>query len=89
MVETLAPASHRELSARFNRTFRKFGSAISRSAARSAVKNSRPWWRTMPDTWIAAQCPLCGVKRSYLPSEIFRDKLSYQLGAKPARSVVL
>ena len=26
----------------------------------------------MPDSWIAAQCPLCGEKRNYLPSEIFR-----------------
>ena len=43
---------------------------------------------TMPDTWIAAQCPLCGAKRSYLPSEIFRGKLSYKLGPKPVRSVV-
>jgi hypothetical protein len=44
---------------------------------------------TMPDSWIAAQCPLCGEKRSYLPSEIFQGKLSYRLGPKPARSVVL
>jgi hypothetical protein len=42
----------------------------------------------MPDTWIAAQCPLCGKKRNYLPSEIFRGKLSYKLGPKPVRSVV-
>ena len=43
---------------------------------------------TMPDTWIAAQCPLCGEKRSYLPSEIFRGKLSHKLGPRPVRSVV-
>ncbi len=43
---------------------------------------------TMPDTWIAAQCPLCGEKRNYLPSEIFRGKLSYRLGPRPVRSVV-
>jgi hypothetical protein len=29
---------------------------------------------TMPDSWIAAQCPLCGEKRNYLPSEIFQGK---------------
>jgi hypothetical protein len=44
---------------------------------------------TMPDTWIAAQCPLCDAKRSYLPSEIFRGKLSYKVGPKPMRSAVL
>ena len=44
---------------------------------------------TMPDTWIAAQCPLCGTKRSYLPAEIFRGKLSYKLGRNPMRPMVL
>jgi hypothetical protein len=44
---------------------------------------------TMPESWIAAQCPICGEKRSYLPSEICQGKLSYGLGPKPARSVVL
>jgi hypothetical protein len=43
----------------------------------------------MPDYWIAARCPLCGEKRSYLPSEIFRGNLSYKLGRKPVRRVVL
>ena len=40
---------------------------------------------TMPDSWIAAQCPLCGEKRNYLPSEIFQGNLSYKLGPKPVR----
>ena len=43
----------------------------------------------MPDSWIAAQCPLCGEERNYLPSEIFQGKLSYKLDPKPVRSVVL
>jgi len=43
----------------------------------------------MPDTWIAAQCLLCGEKRNYLPSEIFRGKLSYKLDPKQVSSVVL
>lgn len=43
---------------------------------------------TMPDSWIVARCPLCGEKRSYLPSEIFRARLSHKLVGKPARSVV-
>lgn len=43
---------------------------------------------TMPDNWIAAQCPLCGTKRTYLPLDIFRGKLSYRLGPKLARSAV-
>jgi hypothetical protein len=35
---------------------------------------------TLPDTWIVAACPLCGQKRRYLPSEIFRGNLSHLLG---------
>src|SRR6516164_3020150 len=31
---------------------------------------------TMPDTWIMAECPLCGQKRRYLPAEIFQGRLS-------------
>ena len=42
---------------------------------------------TMPDTWIAALCPLCGEKRNYLPSEIFRGKLSLKLALKDVRLV--
>lgn len=34
---------------------------------------------TVPDTWIVADCPLCGAKRRYLPGEIFRGRLSARL----------
>jgi len=34
---------------------------------------------TMPDTWIVADCPLCHQRRSYLPAEIFRGRLSHLL----------
>jgi hypothetical protein len=34
---------------------------------------------TMPDSWIVAHCPLCGEKRRYLPSEIFRGRISWEL----------
>ena len=34
---------------------------------------------TMPDSWIGADCPFCGTKRRYLPSEIFRGRLSARL----------
>lgn len=40
---------------------------------------------TMPDTWIVADCPLCGERRAYLPSDIFRGRLSHRLTRKPAR----
>jgi hypothetical protein len=33
---------------------------------------------TLPDTWIIAQCPLCGERRRYLPAEIFEGRVSYQ-----------
>jgi hypothetical protein len=39
----------------------------------------------MADSWIVARCPLCGEIRHYLPSEIFRGKLSYKLNARRAR----
>jgi len=42
---------------------------------------------TMPDTWIIAQCPLCGERRSYLPHDIFRGRLSHRLlTRKPVKS---
>lgn len=44
--------------------------------------------RTMPDSWIVARCPLCGEIRHYLPSEIFRGKLSYKLSSKRSSLVV-
>ena len=40
---------------------------------------------TMPASWIVAQCPLCGDKRRYLPSDIFRGRLSKQITSVPAR----
>jgi hypothetical protein len=43
---------------------------------------------TMPGSWIAAECPLCGAKRRYLPPDIFRGRLSHKiaLGRKIVRS---
>jgi hypothetical protein len=41
--------------------------------------------QTMPDTWIIAECPLCGERRGYLPPDIFRGRLSYLL-KKPVKS---
>jgi hypothetical protein len=37
---------------------------------------------TMPDTWIVAECPLCGVRRRYLPAEIFQGRISGRLAGK-------
>ena len=42
---------------------------------------------TLPASWIAAQCPLCGEHRRYLPTEVFQGRVSYALLKKPARSV--
>ena len=42
---------------------------------------------TMPDAWIVVECPLCGERRSYLPPEIFRGRLSHLLLLKkPVKS---
>jgi len=41
---------------------------------------------TVPDTWIVAECPLCGQKRRYLPAEIFQGRLSPELVAKLRRA---
>ena len=43
---------------------------------------------TMPDSWIVARCPLCREIRHYLPSEIFRGKLSHKQSARGARPAV-
>ena len=43
--------------------------------------------QTMPDTWIIAECPLCGDRRAYLPPDIFRGRLSHLLlSKKPVKS---
>ncbi len=41
---------------------------------------------TMPDSWIIAQCPLCGERRYYLPPDIFQGRLSHRLKRKPVQS---
>lgn len=41
--------------------------------------------QTLPDSWIVAECPLCGEKRRYLPGDIFRGRLSHELLMKPSR----
>jgi len=42
---------------------------------------------TLPASWIVAHCPLCGENRRYLPNEVFRERLSWKLMKKAARSV--
>ena len=37
---------------------------------------------TLPSSWIATRCPLCGAQRHYLPTEIFQGRISYQLVTK-------
>ncbi|MFY9939226.1 MAG: hypothetical protein WAK33_20260 [Silvibacterium sp.] len=34
---------------------------------------------TLPSSWIAAKCPLCGEHRRYLPNEIFQGRVSYEV----------
>jgi hypothetical protein len=41
---------------------------------------------TLPASWIAMQCPLCGVYRAYLPDEIFQGDVSMELRRKPVQS---
>jgi phage FluMu protein Com len=41
---------------------------------------------TLPASWIAVKCPLCGEHRRYLPTEIFQGRVSYALLRKPVRS---
>lgn len=41
--------------------------------------------QTLPDSWIVAECPLCGEKRRYLPADTFRGRLSHDLLMKPPR----
>ena len=40
----------------------------------------------VPASWIAVKCPLCGEHRRYLPAEVFRGRVSYELIRKPVRS---
>jgi hypothetical protein len=41
--------------------------------------------QTMPDSWIIADCTLCGAKRRYLPADIFQGGLSHDLLANSLR----
>lgn len=34
---------------------------------------------TLPASWIAARCPLCGEHRRYLPTEVFQGRVSWQI----------
>jgi hypothetical protein len=33
---------------------------------------------TMPASWIAVKCPMCGEHRRYLPAEIFQGRVSWE-----------
>lgn len=41
---------------------------------------------TVPASWIAVKCPLCGEHRRYLPAEAFQGRVSHQVLKKPVRS---
>jgi hypothetical protein len=41
---------------------------------------------TLPASWIATRCPLCGEDRSYLPTEVFSGRVSFAFMRKPVRS---
>jgi hypothetical protein len=41
--------------------------------------------QTLPDTWIIAECPLCGERRAYLPPDIFRGRVSFRLNRRERR----
>ena len=41
--------------------------------------------QTLPDSWIVAECPLCDEKRRYVPTDIFKGRLSHDLLMKPPR----
>lgn len=44
--------------------------------------------QTLPDSWIVAECPLCGERRRYLPADIFQDRAAHELLAKPRGSKI-
>ena len=41
---------------------------------------------SLPAQPFAAQCPLCGEHRRYLPSEVFLGRLSHLMMRKPVRT---
>jgi hypothetical protein len=41
---------------------------------------------TLPASWIAARCALCGDLSAYLPDEIFQGQLSWKFLRKPVRT---
>jgi len=46
--------------------------------------------QTMPDTWIIADCPLCGVKRRYMPADVSEASCrTGRLSGRPDREQVM
>jgi hypothetical protein len=41
---------------------------------------------SLPAQPVAAQCPLCGEHRGYLPSDVFLGRLSHLMMRKPVRT---
>jgi hypothetical protein len=39
-------------------------------------------FETMPDSWIIADCSLCGARCRYLPADIFQGRLSHAMLGK-------
>ena len=50
-------------------------------------ENIRAMVETLPASWIAVKCPLCGEHRRYLPTEVFQGRLSWKLMRKPVVNV--
>ena len=42
-------------------------------------ENIRAMVETLPASWIAVKCPLCGEHRRYLPTEVFQGRVSYEV----------
>lgn len=55
------------------------------SACKGCQQNIPAPVQTLPDSWIVAECPLCGENRRYLPADIFRGRLSHDLQMKALR----
>jgi hypothetical protein len=44
--------------------------------------------QTMPASWIRVRCSLCHGEFRYLPSDVFRGRLSYKLADQPRKKEI-
>jgi hypothetical protein len=57
-------------------------------SCKGCLKNIPALAQTMPSGWITVGCPLCHGQYRYLPTDIFRGRLSEKIAARVRKNAV-